>query len=70
MYSLHSGDKYYEQNIDDTKKRVKTSGGKSLDEVGYMNIRRNSILGRGHTNVKALEWVHIWSVEGIIRKPE
>lgn len=59
MYSLHSGDKYYQQNIDDTKKKVKNSGGKSLDEVGYTHIRRNGIPGRGHTNVKALEWVPI-----------
>lgn len=34
--------------IGDTKKRVKTSGGRSVDEVGYMDIRRNSMLGREH----------------------
>lgn len=54
MHFLNRGDKYYGQNIDDSKKKVKSSGRRGLKEVGHMNIGKNSIPGSGNSKCKGL----------------
>ena len=49
---------------------MKRSGRRGLDDVGHMNIGRHRIPGRGNTNVKAVECVHMWSIREMASKTE
>lgn len=54
MQFLNHGDKYYGQNIDDSKKRGKSSGRRGLKEVAHMDIGKNSIPGSGNSKCEGL----------------